>query len=414
MVIVHFITSFNKSSWLYKLHNEMNSHEDINSYVICLYNSTQSSNVYELTKKYKIKSKVIRYLERFLFLFKKKIPFSSGFFGINVLNNKNVKNLIEKADVINIHWINQGLLSIKDIIKINRINHKKVYWIFYDSWPFTGGCHVRMKCENFVYGCGNCPGLKINSSFDITKYIFKYKKKNLSDEKFNIIAPSTYLKSKILKSPIFYKSKVFVINNGIEKTYNFDKSKILKKYDLKSTKQYLLFGATNIHLIYKGFDYLVKALNRMDSEFKKNVVLITFGKFTKKITSEYEIINFGFINDKEKLLKLFSIADVFVGPSLEESFGNVFLEALSVGTPCVLFDELGASYDLIQHKKHGYIAKPLDIEDLSRGIIWTLKNSDKLRYECKKRVEEKFLLEKITKEYLDLYKEPASPPVIGE
>ena len=403
LVILHFITRFNKSSWLYRLHNKMNEYKDIKSYVVCLYNSTETSNVYELSKKYKIKSKLIKYIDRFLFLSKKNIPFSSGLFGINTLKDKRVIRLIKSSDVINIHWINQGLLSIKDIVKLSSLDNKQVFWRFYDSWPFTGGCHVRMKCENFVDGCGNCPNLKIKRKNDITKLIFNYKKNKLSNKNFKIIAPSSYLEKQIKKSPLFSQSKIFVINNGIEKTYNFDRDKLIKKYQLDKTKKYILFGATDTSLIYKGYEYLKKSLDQMNYDFKRNVILLTFGRFTKNLISDYKIINFGFINDRSKLLELFAIADVFVGPSLEESFGNVFLESLSVGTPCVLFDELGASYDLIEHKKHGYIVKPLDIEDLSKGIVWTLDNSESLRENCINRINEKFLLGNITKKYLDLY-----------
>ena len=63
-----------------------------------------------------------------------------------------------------------------------------------------------------------------------------------------------------------------------------------------------------------------------------------------------------------------------------ETFGQVNLEALSMGIPCVIFENLGSA-DLIDHKKNGYLVKKNNFEDFSNGIYWSLLN---LKLEKKK------------------------------
>jgi glycosyltransferase involved in cell wall biosynthesis len=152
-------------------------------------------------------------------------------------------------------------------------------------------------------------------------------------------------------------------------------------------------------------NYLFEALDLFHQQEKENIEILIFGKFSgnDKILS-FKIHNFGFINNNQKLMEIFTLADIFVGPSIEESFGNVFLEALSCGTPCVSFNDIGAATDIINHKKNGYIAESMNSYDLFQGIKWTLNNSLNLKDNCISTVKNKFLLDDIVNKYIEVYK----------
>ena len=74
----------------------------------------------------------------------------------------------QQADVIHLHWINQGMLSLKDLRKV-LLSCKPVVWTMHDMWPCTGICHHARECNNYHQECGHCP------------YIDKGEKKDLSN-----------------------------------------------------------------------------------------------------------------------------------------------------------------------------------------------------------------------------------------
>ena len=64
----------------------------------------------------------------------------------------------QQADVIHLHWVNQGMLSLNDIRKILK-SGKPVVWTMHDMWPCTGICHHARECTNYHQECNHCPYL---------------------------------------------------------------------------------------------------------------------------------------------------------------------------------------------------------------------------------------------------------------
>ena len=81
----------------------------------------------------------------------------------------------KQADIIHLHWINQGMLSLKNIQKILS-SGKPVVWTMHDMWPCTGICHHARECNNYHQECHHCPYLyKGGSKKDISNQVFKKK-----------------------------------------------------------------------------------------------------------------------------------------------------------------------------------------------------------------------------------------------
>ena len=68
-----------------------------------------------------------------------------------------------------------------------------------------------------------------------------------------------------------------------------------------------------------------------------------------------------------ELAQAFASADVFVFPSTTDTFGNVILEALASGIPCVVSDQ-GGPRDLIEHGVTGYITRALQVDDFAQHV----------------------------------------------
>ncbi|MGH9320916.1 MAG: glycosyltransferase family 4 protein [Vicinamibacteria bacterium] len=92
-----------------------------------------------------------------------------------------------------------------------------------------------------------------------------------------------------------------------------------------------------------------------------------------------------FAGARNDVLELMRESYLFVAPILgEESFGNVVLEAKSVGLPVVAFPR-GGIPELVEHERTGYLCKSLDVEGLLEGIEFFLADTEawsRARREC--------------------------------
>ena len=108
----------------------------------------------------------------------------NGFSKINLFNisialtgNKLYKNAeLKSADVIHLHWINQGFLSIKGIKKIIKLG-KPIVWTMHDQWAYTGICHYTSGCNKYENYCSTCHKLKYPKDKDLAYKLFNQKEK---------------------------------------------------------------------------------------------------------------------------------------------------------------------------------------------------------------------------------------------
>ena len=158
------------------LHNAM-IRQEMNSYIIYGFYKGKNNNVHKniINKNYLydyLYSRILMFFDHFFSKFyinRKKYIFSTGLFG------KNLNSVIKKykIDILNLHWVNHGMVNINSL-KLIQI---PIVWTIRDAWVFTGGCHFLFECNNYQYGCGKCPQLNSSKEKDLSRYIFNNKKK---------------------------------------------------------------------------------------------------------------------------------------------------------------------------------------------------------------------------------------------
>jgi glycosyltransferase involved in cell wall biosynthesis len=172
---------------------------------------------------------------------------------------------------------------------------------------------------------------------------------------------------------------------------------------LKTDKKVVLCGSTNLNDFHKGFQKYLDSLVYLD---KENILLTFFGKVDTQLISSYgfDYRSFGYLNDNISLNLVYAASDVFVAPSIQESYGKTLAEAQCSGTPVVCFDATGPK-DIVDHKITGYRAKPFDVTDLAAGIDWVLnaQNYEDLCMNARNKVLREFDSRVVAKRYIELY-----------
>lgn len=281
----------------------------------------------------------------------------------------------KKADVIHLHWINQGMLSIKEIGKIVA-SGKKIVWTMHDMWPFSGICHHAGQCTHFEEKCGNCPYLNNPSKYDISYSTFLRKQAAYSLGHIHFVACSNWLKKLALKSKLTNNHTVTAIPNPINtETYQpQEKIELRKALNLPKDKKIVLFAAAKVSDKRKGIDYLIET-SKIIAKKNNNILFLIAGGNGEEISVQLALpaINLGYVAPAD-MPNIYNIADVFVTPSLQENLPNTIMESMACGTPCVGFN-IGGIPEMIDHKENGYVANYKDAQDLANGILWVLQGA---------------------------------------
>lgn len=332
---------------------------------------------------------------------------SSTLFSVSAVPNKKLIKFINSSDVdiVHLHWITNGFLSIEDIAKIE----KPIVWSLHDNWAFTGGCHILWECDKYKEKCGACPRLGSTNQNDLSAQVWRRKQKAFAQKKGMIIVGiSRWLNECSKSSSLLKDNKHINLPNPIDTNVfkPLDKEKARQLWRLPRDKKLVLFGANSATSdINKGFMELSEALYKLTC---KDVELVVFGNSEPQVSHDFgfKTYYFGHLYDDMSLVALYSACDVMVVPSLQEAFGQTALEAMACSTPTVAFGSTGL-LDLVDHLKNGYLAKPFDTTDLANGIEWVLhaENYDELCHNAREKVVREFDSIIVGKKYIELYEE---------
>lgn len=309
-------------------------------------------------------------------------------------------------DLIHVHWINGGFLSLNEISKLS----SKIVISLHDSWFFTGGCHVPGECRKFQSKCTCCPQLGSNYDFDLSSFGFEQKSRFLAKVKPIFIAPSTWMMGEAKSSALLSRADIRLIPNGLntELFRPINKSLARDLLGLPNNKKLLLFGAMSATSNpNKGYWKLKEAARLLSKQHSSDTELLVFGSAEKVSDSEFgfKVRVLGEFFDESSLALVYSAADLICVPSISESFCLVACEAMACGLPVVSFATSGLK-DLNVHMETGYLARPFDSNDLAKGISLLL-NDNFLRSEmaesARKRVVEKFSIKVVAKQFANVY-----------
>ena len=334
-------------------------------------------------------------------------------FAVDIANTgTDITNLHEfvQADVIHLHWVNQGMLSLNDIDKILK-SGKPVVWTMHDMWPFTGICHYSGTCRKYEEKCHNCELLLKPHKKDLSYKIFKKKQKIFSDANITFVACSHWLEEMAKNSALIGTQDITSIPNAINTNMFMPRNKrqAKEKLNLPQDKKLLLFGSVKITDKRKGIDYLIEAckiLTKSDPELSKKLGVVILGTHSEQCTSlfPFPIYSMSYVKSEKDLVDIYNAVDIYVTPSLQDNLPNTIVEAMSCGIPCVGF-QTGGIPQMIDHLHNGYVAEYQSASDLANGIKWVLTDGDyqTLSEEAHRKAVNTYSESVVANQYLQIY-----------
>lgn len=248
-----------------------------------------------------------------------------------------------KPDVIHLHNLHSNYINLNMLLRYIAKKNIATVVTLHDCWFYTGGCfhYTNAQCDKWTKSCGNCPKKKKDtiayfqdSSSQILKDRYKYFRaiKNLT-----IVGVSRWITEECQKS-VFKGKKCINIYNGVD-TNIFKPTPSNLKKDLGIEGKFIILGPASKWLDPVNEEVFEDITKRLDPDS----VLVLFGCPSNLPQLPHNVKTIGFTKSKEELAQVYSIADVFVNCTREDTLPTINMEAQACGVPVITFDNTGAS-----------------------------------------------------------------------
>lgn len=243
-----------------------------------------------------------------------------------------------QPDVVHLHNIHGYYVHVELLFRYLKKAGCPVVWTLHDCWPFTGHCahfdHV--GCSRWQTGCGSCPSIREypeSLGLDRSQRNWQRKRQAFTGlDKCVLVSPSHWL-AQLAQASFLQEYPVRVIPNGISlETFAPTPGDWKEKMGTEG-KKVVLASVKNLH-DSKGGQYLVPLARQLGPEYQIWVLGLN--------EPAPELHPLPYLQNAQQLAQVYTAADVFVNPTLEDNFPTVNLEALACGTPVVTFQTGGS------------------------------------------------------------------------
>lgn len=329
-------------------------------------------------------------LKRDSTLFARSYPIA----GFNVTNSP----LVQEADIIHLHWINQGFLSIRSLEDLVALR-KPIVWTMHDMWPVTAVAH---HCKDVNAWTQKSP--------QSLEYRIGQRKQRLYRElKPCFVGCSEWIAREAAKSILAKECRVTHIVNAAD-TEHFqlvDQKQARQKLGLPEAGPIILFGAANAQDPRKGYAQLIETFHFLRHSKEQLPYAVVFGKADERVLRNdlegFDLRVAGYVKDPVEMNLYYAAADLFLTPSLEENLPNTIIEAQLAGTPTVAF-AVGGIPEIIDLPEAGKTVPLFDCRALADAVAEVLSQRDSLcRTQLYKHALERYSAGGVADSYRRLY-----------
>lgn len=330
-------------------------------------------------------------------------------------NYQKISHIEEEKDKVRIHRIsalfklgNAGYINIKKYFKNTDILH--IHYPFYGSIIPAIFNIKKQKIVLSWHMNPNASGIKgfifkIYESI-FTSWIFQKTDKIL-------VSTKDYFQDHFLFKKFKNKIEELPFSVNIDKFKASEKDlELFKEYELENKKVLMFVGGLDRAHYFKGIDILLKAFQKLSSEYL--LIIIGEGELKKDYKHQAEKLNIadrviftGGIKNKD-LVKHYNLSDCLILPSINqgEAFGIVQIEAMACAKPVIVSDLPGVR-TVVQNNETGFVFENKNIDDLVNKINRLFAEPERYQKFChnaRQRVLENFSDQIISQKLIQIYK----------
>lgn len=311
-----------------------------------------------------------------------------------------------KPSIIHLHNIHGYYINIEILFNFLAQADIPIVWTLHDCWSFTGHCvyFTFVGCDKWKTHCKECPQKKeypASYLIDNSYNNFRLKRKLFNSVRRMTLVPVSNWLTDLLGESFLKDYPVKTIHNGVDlntfKPITTDAVSI--ELDVKG--KFIILGVANVWEKRKGLEDFIE----LSKHLEEDEVIILIGLSKKQIQGlPSNIIGLERTESVQKLVEIYTLADVFVNTTYEDNFPTTNLEALACGTPVITY-KTGGSPEAIDETT-GFVIAPGDIDKLV-DILSEIKSKGKKYYSkvCVDRARELYNKNDRFEEYFTLYEE---------
>lgn len=243
-----------------------------------------------------------------------------------------------EADLVHYHIIHSGFLSMQSLPAMTA--EKPSLWTLHDPWAMTGHCIHPFSCQRWKTGCGQCPDLKTDFAIqhDTTALNFRLKRGAYRRSNFEILVASSWMENMVRQSPLMEGVPVHKVPFGLDLDFFKPADQDAAKSRLGIEPHRLVLCFRSVVNDFKGLQYVIEALDRLQTQVPICLLTLNDKGRIEKFKDRFQVVELGWTNDDSVMQDVYSATDLFLMPSLADSFGLMAVEAMACGKPTICFE----------------------------------------------------------------------------
>jgi glycosyltransferase involved in cell wall biosynthesis len=313
-----------------------------------------------------------------------------------------------QADLVHYHLIHNHILSLRDFPRLSKA--KPTVWTWHDPWAVTGHCVHPKDCRGWETGCTTCPHLDEYFPLrrDTAGQLFEMKRKAYSCSDIDIVVSSDFMMDFAKNSPLGQCfSRIHKIPFGIQLEQYAQTERAVAREMFHIPQENFVIAFRCEDNPYKGMHYIESMFEKWSDTTHVTLLSVGFKKLPKALKERFHTVDLGWCSDDAVMAQFYAACDVFLMPSIAESFGLMSVEAMASSRPVICFT--GTALPSVTFAPDCGIAVPKgDADELLAAVERLRQNPQEARTRGelgRKLAEEHYGFDDYVARHLALYQE---------